>query len=62
MQAPKRKKSKSRRDMRRGHDRMEVRLGSVCRNCGEPVLPHSVCMACGYYRGRLLVSIDAEAR
>jgi len=24
---------------------------SVCPKCGKPVLPHRVCLSCGYYKG-----------
>ena len=52
MAVPKKKVSKSRRDMRRSHHRLRaVNLGE-CSNCGELKLPHHVCQACGYYNGR----------
>ncbi len=25
---------------------------TVCSNCGQPVLAHTVCTACGYYKGQ----------
>jgi large subunit ribosomal protein L32 len=28
-----------------------------CPNCGEPRLPHRVCMKCGYYRDRVVIEI-----
>ncbi len=30
---------------------------SVCQKCGKPVLPHTVCFNCGYYKGREIVDI-----
>jgi large subunit ribosomal protein L32 len=56
MQVPKKRISKSRRNMRRAHDALTPGRLSACTNCGEPVRSHHVCMACGYYRGRQLVS------
>ncbi len=31
-----------------------------CSQCGEPAMPHRVCPACGYYRGRQVISITAK--
>lgn len=53
MAVPKRRKSKSRRDMRRAqHDKISAPNLVPCPNCGEPKLPHRVCGYCGHYRGR----------
>ena len=55
MAVPKKKVSKSRRDMRRSHYRLRaVNLGE-CSNCGELKLPHHICQACGYYNGREVI-------
>jgi large subunit ribosomal protein L32 len=55
MAVPKKKVSRSRRNMRRAHDALP-RSGHVeCPNCGETKLPHHVCLACGYYKGREVV-------
>lgn len=45
------KKSKSRKGMRRSHDRVAKPSVVYCA-CGEPTLPHSICPACGTYRGK----------
>jgi large subunit ribosomal protein L32 len=52
MAVPKRRKSPSRRDMRRSHHALKP-IGLVeCKNCGEVKRQHHVCAACGYYDGR----------
>ena len=43
---PKNKSSKARRDKRR------------CSKCGELMMPHRVCKACGSYNKREIVSVD----
>lgn len=52
MAVPKKKTSKSRRNMRRAHDALTPVVMSECSNCGEPKRSHHVCGACGFYRGR----------
>lgn len=49
------KKSKSRKGMRRSHDRIAKPTVIFCSSCGEPTIPHSVCPACGMYHGRQVV-------
>lgn len=60
MAVPKSKISKSRRNMRRAHDRLRAANVVECPNCGELKRPHHVCGACGYYGGREIVDA-AEA-
>lgn len=52
MAVPKKKVSKSRRDMRRSHLSISAVNYVICPNCGEPKLPHHACTACGVYKGR----------
>lgn len=61
MAVPKKKTSKSRRDMRRSHHALKV-VGYVeCPNCGEHKLPHHVCASCGHYDGREVVGQTESA-
>lgn len=60
MAVPKKKTSKSRRNMRRSHHALQSASYAECQNCGELKRPHHVCAACGYYDGREVVeSIEA---
>lgn len=53
MAVPKRRKSRSKRDMRRAnHDKVTAPNLAPCPNCGEPVVSHRACGSCGYYKGR----------
>lgn len=64
MAVPRKKVSRSKRDMRRAHDRLSTVNLAECSNCGEPKLPHHVCDACGHYRGREVIAEtqpDADA-
>ena len=60
MQAPKRKTSKSKRNMRRSHHGLTRVYGIACPNCGQTVRPHRICGDCGQYRGRQIFSVDEE--
>ncbi len=53
------KKSRSRKGMRRSHDRVALPTIVNC-SCGEPTVPHSVCPSCGEYKGRKIVIKAAE--
>ena len=58
MAVPKKKTSKSKRNMRRSHDSLGISTTSTCSSCNEPVLPHHVCLKCGHYRGKKI--LDAK--
>jgi large subunit ribosomal protein L32 len=52
MAVPKKKTSKSKRNMRRSHHALASNASNECKNCGERKRPHHVCESCGYYDGR----------
>jgi large subunit ribosomal protein L32 len=56
MAVPKKKTSKSRRDMRRAHHGLTPTVVAECPNCGEMKRPHHVCGSCGHYDGREVVA------
>ncbi|MFC1862954.1 50S ribosomal protein L32 [Thermodesulfobacteriota bacterium] len=58
MAVPKKKKSRSKRDMRRSHDHVKLSNVSHCPQCHEPVLPHHVCLGCGTYRGKTIIKTE----
>jgi large subunit ribosomal protein L32 len=58
MAVPKKKTSKSRKNMRRAHDFLTVPASSVCPQCKAPKLPHRACSSCGTYKGKEVISTD----
>jgi large subunit ribosomal protein L32 len=52
MAVPKKKISRSRRDMRRSHDALKTAAYEECPNCGELKRPHHICLSCGHYNNR----------
>lgn len=59
MPNPKKRTTRSRRDMRRAHDFLERTTTVKCENCGALVKPHHVCGSCGYYKGKEVVVAKA---
>jgi large subunit ribosomal protein L32 len=60
MAVPKKKTSKSRRNMRRAHHALPSASYVECPNCGEIKRPHHLCAACGHYNGREVVATQPE--
>lgn len=59
MAVPKRKTSKSKRDMRRASAQVLTKATvTECPQCHETKLPHRVCPSCGYYKNREVISVD----
>jgi large subunit ribosomal protein L32 len=58
MAVPKRKTSKSKRDKRRTHKKLDAPHLSTCPQCGEAVLPHHACPSCGTYKGRTVIEAE----
>jgi large subunit ribosomal protein L32 len=61
MAHPKRRQSKTRTLKRRTHDKAVAPTLAKCPNCGEWHVYHTVCGACGYYRGKLAVEQEVVA-
>lgn len=57
MALPKKKTSKSKKNMRRSHHKVDVPNVVIC-DCGEPTLPHRACPVCGNYKGRQVLAKD----
>ncbi len=60
MALPKRKKSKSKCRIRRASHKHPVTASKACPECGAPHRPHRVCAACGYYRGRQVLTVKSS--
>lgn len=55
MAVPKKKTSRSRKGMRRSHDKVATPTVVYC-ECGEPTIPHCACSSCGAYKGRQVLN------
>lgn len=61
MAVPRKKVSRSKRDMRRAHQKLARVNLAECQNCGELKRPHHVCQACGHYNGREVIAQTSDA-
>ncbi len=57
MAVPKQRHTKSRRNRRRMHIFLKAPILVKCPKCGKPVLPHTVCQFCGYFKGREVIDV-----
>jgi large subunit ribosomal protein L32 len=58
MAVPKKKTSKSRKNMRRAHDFLTPQAVSVCPQCKAPKLSHRACPSCGTYKGKEVIDLS----
>jgi large subunit ribosomal protein L32 len=59
MAVPKKKTSKSRKNMRRAHDFLTTQSVSTCPQCKSPKLPHRACPTCGTYKGKEVINLSS---
>ncbi|MGE0253896.1 MAG: 50S ribosomal protein L32 [Alphaproteobacteria bacterium] len=61
MAVPKKKKSKSRRDMRRSHHALEAPAFVEDKDSGELHRPHHINLKTGTYKGRKVIEVKEQA-
>lgn len=60
MAVPKRRLSISKKNRRRGNIFLKVPKLIKCSKCGKPVLPHTICGYCGFYKGKEYINVMAK--
>lgn len=60
MAVPKKRTGHSAQGHRRSNWKATKPEITKCSNCGEPVLAHTVCAACGYYKGKAVSIKSAD--
>jgi len=61
-QEPKKRHSRARQGKRRAAIKLSIRDTVLCFNCQSPVLPHTICKKCGFYKGREVVDVTKKKR
>lgn len=60
MAVPKNRHTKSRRDRKRSHLKLQAAAIVRCSKCSAPSMPHVMCENCGTYKGREVVDVLAK--
>ncbi len=60
MGVPKRRHSKTRKNMRRAQQKINAPGFISCPQCHEPKMPHRVCPECGYYKDKEVIATANE--
>lgn len=58
MAVPKRKTSKARRDKRKANWKLTAPNLATCSKCGELMMPHHACKACGTYNKKVVLEVE----
>jgi len=52
--------TKSKRNRRRSHLALTKTGLATCSKCGKDILPHHICLHCGFYNGREVIDVLAK--
>lgn len=44
----------------RSHHALKASVLSLCKECGSPKSPHTVCSVCGKYKGKQIIDVHAK--
>ena len=63
MPNPKKKHTRSRRDLRRSQNsKRDPVTVCKCENCGATRQPHNICPSCGFYNGKVVVAVKKDKK
>ena len=62
MGLPGHRRTSSHKRRRAAHFALPKTVAGTCEKCKEPILPHRACKACGFYRGRTVVSQERAVK
>jgi large subunit ribosomal protein L32 len=61
-QEPKKRHSRQRQGKRRAAIHLSVPSSVLCPNCGNPIMPHTICGKCGFYKGRAVINLAKKEK
>jgi len=62
MAEPKKRKSHSASRLKRAKQKFSLPRLIKCSHCKQPVLPHRVCLNCGYYKGKKVLDLEEKIK
>lgn len=57
MAVPKSRHTKSKKNRRRAHIFLKSPALTNCLKCRKPILPHTACQHCGFYKGKEIINV-----
>jgi len=54
-QEPKKRHSRGRQGKRRADIKLIAKKVVICPNCKEPIMSHTTCKKCGFYKGKEII-------
>ena len=60
MAVPRHKPTRSKVGQSRMHKNIKLLHLNVCPKCKKPVLSHTVCLNCGFYKGKEVINVLAK--
>jgi len=60
MAVPRHSHTRSKVGKTRMHKYIKRVVLSLCQKCKKPILPHTACKNCGYYKGKEVINVLAE--
>jgi large subunit ribosomal protein L32 len=60
MAEPKKRLTSTRSGNRQSKDGLKLKSLSQCSHCKQSVIPHTVCLNCGYYAGKKILEVKSE--
>lgn len=58
MAVPRNRLSNARKNSRRSHHAKKAKKLAVCKTCRNVFMPHTICMSCGAYNGRVVIATE----
>jgi len=52
--------NRSQRGNARSHRALLVSSLTLCKECGSPKTPHTICLVCGKYKGRQMIDVHSK--
>lgn len=62
MAVPRNRHSNARKNTKRSHHAKKPLNLVTCPNCSNSKRPHAICLACGSYGGRVIISQEATSQ